>query len=51
VIAAGTAGEPIACFPESFEEKKRASHPSGRTWAGVVGNYVCLLALEGNPRG
>lgn len=22
-------------------------HPSGRSWAGAVGNYLCLFALEG----
>jgi hypothetical protein len=49
VIVADPAAEPIACFPEPFEAKKSATHPSGRTWAEAVGNYVCLFTLEGSP--
>jgi WD40 repeat protein len=24
------------------------THPSGRTWAGYLGNYLCLFTLEGS---
>jgi hypothetical protein len=51
VILADPAAAPIACFPEPLEGKESAAHPSGRTWAGGVGNYVCLFTLEGNPPG
>jgi hypothetical protein len=25
------------------------THPSGRTWAGSVSEYLCLFTLEGVP--
>jgi hypothetical protein len=49
VVVADGAAEFIACFPEPLEGTKSAAHPSGCTWAGAVGNYVCLVTLEGNP--
>jgi WD40 repeat protein len=49
VIVADTATELIAYFPEPLEGEGCTAHPSGRTWAGAVGSYVCLFTLEGNP--
>jgi WD40 repeat protein len=38
-------GDPVAWFPVAFKQLK--SQRSGRTWAGVVGNHVYLIRLEG----
>jgi WD40 repeat protein len=40
--------EAIAWFP--LAPAQIASHPSGRTWAGGVREYVCLFTLEGKLR-
>jgi WD40 repeat protein len=51
VILPRPEGEPTACFPEPFDLRESASHPSGLIWAGGVGNYLCLFTLEGQPPG
>jgi WD40 repeat protein/ribosomal protein L37AE/L43A len=44
VLETPITGEPVAWFPIVLHEI--VSHPSGRTWAGKVVNYVCLFTLE-----
>jgi WD40 repeat protein len=48
VIEVSATGEPVAWFPQ--EVQQIATHPSSRIWVGRVRNYLCLLALEGNPQ-
>jgi hypothetical protein len=45
VIESTATGEAIAWFPIALESI--TTHPSGRTWAGSDGNYLCLFTLEG----
>jgi WD40 repeat protein len=45
VIESSATGEPLAWFPMSVGHI--VTHPSGRNWAGSVGNYMCLFSLEG----
>jgi WD40 repeat protein len=45
VIARADSGEPIAWFPAALDHI--TTHPSARTWAGAVGNYVAIITLEG----
>jgi WD40 repeat protein len=45
VIKAVATRQPLAWFPEAVSDL--ATHPSGRTWAGGVGDYLCLFTLEG----
>jgi WD40 repeat protein len=41
-------GRPIASFP--LAPRTISTHPSGRTWVGVLGRNPILFALEGAPR-
>jgi WD40 repeat protein len=43
-IESATSGE-IAWWPEELEGI--ATHPSGRTWAGITGRSLCMFRLEG----
>jgi hypothetical protein len=45
VIEDAATGAVVARFPESLA--CIVTHPSGRSWAGGVGSYVCILRLEG----
>jgi WD40 repeat protein len=45
VIEASAGGEPFAWFPADLWVI--TTHPSGRVWAGAVGNYLVLIRLEG----
>ncbi len=45
VFDASITREPVAWFPMADINVR---HPSCRTWAGSVSNYVCLVTLEGN---
>ena len=47
VIEPASGGEAIAWFPAALEH--HATHPSGRIWAGSVGNHLYLIRLEGDP--
>ena len=38
-------GAPVAWFPAELSCIR--THPSGRVWAGAVGDYVCLIRLVG----
>jgi WD40 repeat protein len=44
VVERADSGKPVASFPVSLDEI--VTHPSGRIWAGVVGNYLCLITLD-----
>ncbi len=46
VIVATQQGHETAWFPTPLH---CSTYPSGRTWAGVEGNYVYLFTLEGPP--
>lgn len=46
VIESSMSGEPVAWFSSSLYDI--TAHPSGRTWGGAGGNYVCLFTLEGS---
>jgi WD40 repeat protein/serine/threonine protein kinase len=46
VVEVTATRQAIAWFPLAVEQI--VPHPSGRTWAGGVGAYVCLFTLEGN---
>jgi WD40 repeat protein len=52
VIETAASGQPLAWFSEFLEQfvTHPVTHPSGRTWAGSIGNYLCLFTLEGNPQ-
>ncbi len=45
VIQPAAAGGPIAWFSDALSDI--TTHPSGRIWAGSVGNHVCIIQLEG----
>ncbi|MGA8351711.1 MAG: hypothetical protein WB773_28235, partial [Isosphaeraceae bacterium] len=47
VIEPASSGEAVAWFPVGLTH--RATHPSGRIWAGSVGNHLYLIRLEGGP--
>ena len=47
VIEPASGGEAVACFPAAMYPI--ATHPSGRIWAGSVGNHLYLIRLEGDP--
>jgi WD40 repeat protein len=47
VIQVTETGTAIAWYPECF--RFLCAHPSGRAWAGNVGNHVSLITLEGRP--
>jgi len=49
VVESSPVGEPVAWFPMPLANN--AAHPSGRTWGGNNGNYLALIALEGQPPG
>jgi WD40 repeat protein len=48
VIESSAGSEPVAWFPVPLGHI--ATHPSGRVWAGSVGNHLYLISLEGTPR-
>jgi len=48
VIEPASGGDPIAWFPAALEHI--TTSPSGRRWAGSVGNHVYLIELEGKPK-
>jgi hypothetical protein len=45
VIERASDGQAVAWFPAALET--RATHPTGRVWAGSVGNHLYLIRLEG----
>lgn len=45
VVEQADTGKPVAWFPAYL--RSIVTHPSGRTWAGAAGNYLCLISLEG----
>ncbi len=45
VVKASATGQAVAWFPLALDHL--ATHPSGRTWAGGAGSYLCLITLEG----
>jgi WD40 repeat protein len=45
LIERASDGQPVAWFPAVL--KNIATHPSGRVWAGSVGNHLYLIRLEG----
>jgi WD40 repeat protein len=45
VIESSVTKEPVAWFPTTLYHI--TSHPSGRCWAGSMGNYLCLFTHEG----
>jgi WD40 repeat protein len=45
VIERANDGQAVAWFPAALEHI--ATHPSGRVWAGSVGNHLYLIRLEG----
>jgi hypothetical protein len=47
VIEPAAGGDPIAWFPAVLDNI--TTHPSGRSWAGSVGNHLYLIQLEGEP--
>ena len=47
VIEPASGGEAVAWFPAALEHL--TTHPSGRIWAGSVGNHLYLIRLEGDP--
>jgi len=47
IIEQVESGKPIAWFPTALAHI--VTHPSGRTWAGAVGNHVYIIRLEGVP--
>jgi len=47
VIEPASGGEAVAWFPAALLH--HATHPSGRIWAGSVGNHLYLIRLEGGP--
>ena len=47
VIEDARTGAIIAVFP--FALNSITTHPSGRQWAGAVGNHVYVLVLESAP--
>ena len=47
VIEPASGGEAVAWFPAALMH--HATHPSGRIWAGSVGNHLYLIRLEGDP--
>ena len=47
VIEPAGGGEAVAWFPAAMNPI--ATHPSGRIWAGSVGNHLYLIRLEGEP--
>jgi hypothetical protein len=47
VIEPAAGGEPIGWFPAVLEYI--STHPSGRMWAGSVGNHLYIIQLEGEP--
>jgi hypothetical protein len=48
VIEPAVGGEPIASFPVA--QRNLVAHPSGRIWAGSVGNHLYIIRLEGEPK-
>ena len=42
-------GQAVAWFPAALDII--ATHPSGRVWAGGVGNHLYLIRLEGGEDG
>ena len=47
IIEEAATGRPLAWLP--FTHDDITTHPLGRTWAGAVGEYLCLFTLEGIP--
>ena len=47
VIEPAGGGAPVAWLPAELEGI--VTHPSGRIWAGKMGDYVCLIRLVGEP--
>jgi WD40 repeat protein len=47
VIEPAAGGEPVAWFPDALVNI--TTHPSGRIWAGSVGNHLFIIQLEGEP--
>jgi WD40 repeat protein len=47
VIEPASGGEAVAWFPAALGHL--ATHPSGRIWAGSVGNHLYLIRLEDDP--
>jgi WD40 repeat protein len=45
LIEVASIGEPLAWLAGGLQDV--AAHPSGRTWAGSSGKYLCLFTLEG----
>jgi WD40 repeat protein len=48
VIEDAAKGQVVARFPQSLSHT--VTHPSGRSWAGGVGSYLCVFRLEGGER-
>jgi hypothetical protein len=47
VIERASGDEAVAWFPAQLENL--ATHPSGRIWAGSMGNHLYVIRLEGEP--
>lgn len=45
VIERADNGKAVAWFPAALTTI--VTHSSGRTWAGALANYLCLITLEG----
>jgi hypothetical protein len=45
MIEPATGGDPVAWLPAALEHL--TTHPSGRIWAGSVGDHLYLIQLEG----
>jgi WD40 repeat protein len=51
VVQIGSTRQPVAWIPQTHEKSKEiGAHPSRPLWAGFVGQYLWLFALEGNPQ-
>jgi WD40 repeat protein len=48
VIEPKSGGQPVAWFSPAM--CNISTHPSGRVWAGSVGNHLYIIELEGGPK-
>jgi hypothetical protein len=48
VVQDAATGNVVARFSEPLS--RIVTHPSGQSWAGGMGSYLCLLGLEGGQR-
>jgi WD40 repeat protein len=47
VIYSASSRLPVAWFAASLH--RLTTSPAGRSWAGVIGNDICIITLEGTP--